>query len=67
MATKLLEGGVDPNVRDNFGNCILGVAIEKRCNKLVELLIHYGADPYTKDLNIEFVLETMIGKIYVSW
>eukprot|EP00088_Acartia_fossae_P039658 TRINITY_DN4127_c0_g1_i6.p1 TRINITY_DN4127_c0_g1~~TRINITY_DN4127_c0_g1_i6.p1 ORF type:complete len:252 (-),score=48.55 TRINITY_DN4127_c0_g1_i6:141-896(-) len=60
MARMLLEGGVDPNVRDNFGNCILGVAIENRCNKLVDLLIQYNADPYTKDRLIEYVLETMI-------
>ena len=61
MATKLLERGVDPNIRDIFGTCVLSIALADKKYALGEKLIQFGADPYTKTKNVEYISTTMIG------
>eukprot|EP00088_Acartia_fossae_P007706 TRINITY_DN13614_c0_g1_i11.p1 TRINITY_DN13614_c0_g1~~TRINITY_DN13614_c0_g1_i11.p1 ORF type:complete len:382 (+),score=88.63 TRINITY_DN13614_c0_g1_i11:54-1199(+) len=60
MATKLLERGVDPNVRDIFGTCVLSMALTDNKLAMGEKLIEFGADPYTKAQNVEYISTTMI-------
>eukprot|EP00088_Acartia_fossae_P027285 TRINITY_DN28025_c0_g1_i1.p1 TRINITY_DN28025_c0_g1~~TRINITY_DN28025_c0_g1_i1.p1 ORF type:complete len:455 (+),score=128.19 TRINITY_DN28025_c0_g1_i1:51-1415(+) len=59
MACMLLERGVDPNVRDKYGNCLLGKAIANRNFQLAWVLVHHKADPYVQPSNFEvsYVIE----------
>ncbi len=46
---KLMDEGVDPNVRDVFGRTPLHLAVQAGHRGVVELLLNYGADPNARD------------------
>lgn len=50
VATKLLEMGANPNIKDpRYGQTALYVAADLINEAMVELLLKHGADPFVKD------------------
>lgn len=45
----LLRAGGDPNQRNNSGDTVLNVAVQRRYKSIIELLLSYGADPCIRD------------------
>eukprot|EP00088_Acartia_fossae_P062102 TRINITY_DN7476_c0_g1_i2.p1 TRINITY_DN7476_c0_g1~~TRINITY_DN7476_c0_g1_i2.p1 ORF type:complete len:396 (+),score=63.20 TRINITY_DN7476_c0_g1_i2:63-1250(+) len=53
MASIMLKMGLSPNERDFSGSCPLGKAVSHGNLRMVEILMEYNADPYTKITNFD--------------
>ena len=49
IVDALLNGGADPNARDDIGNTPSTWAVENRSQRIVKLLLLHGAHPDNKD------------------
>lgn len=47
---SLLQNGIDPNIRDEYGDTPLHVASRWGHVEIVKLLLNYGADPYSENV-----------------
>ena len=63
MVSKLLEEGADPNVKDEKSITPLMIAASKHHWGIVKLLIHSGANLYTKNLNGETSFDIIMGYV----